>query len=94
MNIRELEAAVSAIEDSYILEAGETIGRQERTARKLPHRLPLQFPCGLPSRFSPPKTPVCRSQVNFCKSLPTLAHGSSRRGEFSRDNAAKACYNI
>ena len=69
MNIRELEAAVSAIEDSYILEAGETIGLQERTARKLPHRLslrllhglpfrfprrlPLRLPCGRPSRFSP-----------------------------------------
>ena len=51
MNIRELEAAVSSIEDSYILEAGETIGLQERTARKLPHRLPLRLPYGLPFRF-------------------------------------------
>ena len=38
MNIRELEAAVSAIEDSYILEAGETIAtvyaRDEASARE------------------------------------------------------------
>ena len=34
MNIRDIEAAVSAIEESYIQEAGKTIGGQGRPTRR------------------------------------------------------------
>lgn len=43
MNIRDIEAAVSAIEDGYIQEAGKTIGGQERPERRLSYRLQRSF---------------------------------------------------
>ncbi|HJA91512.1 MAG TPA: hypothetical protein H9717_00050 [Candidatus Eisenbergiella merdipullorum] len=51
MNIRDIEAAVSAIEDRYILEAGKTIKRQERSARGLPRRFPCRLLGGFLCRF-------------------------------------------
>ena len=44
MNIRDIEAAVSAIEDGYIQEAGKAIGGQERPERSLSYRLQRSFP--------------------------------------------------
>ena len=61
MNIRDIEAAVSAIEDSYIQEAGKTIGGQGRPTRRRrwlrrsflcrwKRWLPFSFPYSFPRR--------------------------------------------
>lgn len=91
MNIRELEAAVSAIEDSYILEAGETIGLQERTARKLPHRLPLRLPYGLPFRF-PRRLPLRLPCGRPSRFSPGFTGGTGRKARIAAACLAGALF--